>query len=114
MQKNLSVLEVFSPILIQEYVRLMTAAHYIKSENTSSGLKFKISAENYQKIKECPTLAPWINLNIDYDDKQEILSVSGNEAFIKTYENKIQQEVALKFEENYQNRYSKYIQLITD
>ena len=110
MQDELPVLEVFSPILIQEYVRLMTAAHYIKSEDKSCGLKFKISPEYYQQIAECQTHAPWINLNIDYDDKQGILSVSANEAFIKSYENKIQNEVALKFEEHNQKRYSKYIQ----
>ena len=47
-------LEVFSSILLQEYIRLMTAADYVKHENNLSGAKFAVSEDNYKKMMEEP------------------------------------------------------------
>lgn len=111
-EEELPPLNIFSPILILEYVRLMTAAFYIRSENKSEPIRFRIKPEYYQQLKDCPVQAPLIGLSLEYDAEQEILSVRAGEKFIQSYENKIQNEVALNFEKTNQQRYSQYIEII--
>lgn len=112
-EEELPELSVFSPILIMEYLRLMTAAHYIRSENKSDPIRFKIKPEYYQQLKDCPVQAPLIGLSIEYDADSEILSIQADENFIQTYENKIQNEVALNFEKTNKKRYSLYIEAVS-
>lgn len=111
-EQVLPVLEIFSPVLLQEYIRLMTAIYYIKSDTKSGSCKFKISSEYYNQIKSHEVQGPLTGLSLEYDEKQELLSVTGNENFIKSYENKIQEEVSLKFANENTQRYSKFISLI--
>jgi len=111
-EDNLSELEIFSAILLEEYIRLMTAAFYIQSEDKKGSVKFKITPDVYRQMREYEVQAPLIGLNLEYDEQSETLTVSGSETFIKTYENKIQAEVALKFANEYKTRYSNYISII--
>lgn len=111
-EDELPVLDTFSAVLLEEYLRLMTAAFYIKSETKTGSIKFKIKPEYYQQIQASPIQAPLIGLTLDYDEAQEILTITGNEKFIQMYENKIQEEVALNFELVNKKRYSKFISLV--
>ena len=47
-------LEVFSPLSIQEYIRLMTAAHYINLGADSGAARFSIAPENFAKMDSEP------------------------------------------------------------
>ena len=124
-------LEVFSSILLQEYIRLMTAADYIKHENNLSGAKFAISDENYKKMMEDlsgakfaisdenykkmmeePLQTALIGLNVQFAG--EVLTAVPSEDFLKQYENKIMKEVVLMFWDNYKNRYAKFIKIIEE
>lgn len=103
-------LKVFSPLLMLEYIRLMTAAQYVKDDNSHSGTKFSISEENYQKMMSEPLKTALIGL--DYRFENNVLTVTASEDFLKQYENKIMREVATTFCNNYKNRYAEYISII--
>lgn len=107
--------EDFSVILIENFIRFETAAKNItyKESGGSEVLKvsFKIASQYYQQIQNTPYPAPLIGLQIDYDDKNEILTVVPSDAFLKQYENQIMKDVAFKQCENCKVRYSKFIQL---
>lgn len=103
------VLEKFSPLLLQDYIRLMTAACYIKSENKTSGVRFKMLAEHYEKMRAEPLQAPLIGLTLDYDAAASVLTVTADEKFLALYENKIMNNVALQYFDVYGKRYENYI-----
>ncbi|MBQ8482339.1 MAG: hypothetical protein IJ532_07390 [Alphaproteobacteria bacterium] len=105
-------LEVFSSILLQEYIRLMTAANCFKHENDLSGAKFAISKENYDRMMDEPLQTALIGLDIKFADN--VLIAVPCEEFLKQYENKIMKEVALMFWDNYKNRYAKFISIIEE
>ena len=109
MEKPETELEVFSPISMQEYVRLMTAAHYIEKGKDAGAARFKISAENYEKMDAEPLKAALIGLTLVYKPAEQILEVTADEAFNHAYENKIMNEVARVFAVNYRNRYASKI-----
>ena len=103
-------LKVFSSILLQDYIRLMTAAVYIQTADTPcGGVKFKISADTYEKMCAEPLKAPLIGLTLVYDAATEVLTGQADEAFIRQYDNKIMNSVALKYFEDYRHRYASYI-----
>ena len=104
--------DVFSPILIKEYIRLITAAECIKNAHNKVTVKFKITPDVYQKLQASPIQAPLIGLITEYSEQQGILSITAEEEFIKSYENKIQEEVALNFAQRNIKRYSKFISLV--
>src|SRR5574344_1312311 len=106
------VLEVFSPILVEEYIRLNAVANCIKKEKGSALTKFKIKPEHYAKVKNEYIQAPLIGVNLQYDEQNEMLIASVSAELNKIYENKIMNEVAVKFSENYKNRYAEYIKVI--
>ena len=62
-----NTLEIFHPILIQNFIRFETAAHYIRaqkqgdSENTVC--RFKITPDNYKLIMDYANTAPLLELN---------------------------------------------------
>ena len=113
-EDELPATEIFSPVLIEEYIRLMTASHCIKAEDKFSPALFKINKDTYTQIKTYPLQAPFIGLSLSYDEAKEVLSVTPQEEFIKQYENKIQEEVALNFAIVNTKRYSKWISVISD
>ncbi len=109
MEKPETELEVFSPISMQEYIRLMTAAHYIEKGKDAGAARFKISSENFEKMNEEPLKAALIGLTLTYKKAEQILEVVADSAFNETYENKIMNEVARTFAVNYRNRYKSKI-----
>ena len=82
MEKPETELEVFSPLSLMEYVRLMTAAHYINQGPNSGVARFKISTENYAKMNAEPLKAPLIGLTFNYNDAEQTLEVCADEAFL--------------------------------
>ncbi len=102
-------LEVFSPLSIQEYIRLMTAAHYINLGSDSGAARFSIAPENFAKMDSEPLKAALIGLNLKYNAAEQVLEVTADEAFLHLYENKIMNEVARVFAVNYKNRYASKI-----
>ena len=105
-------LEVFSALLLQNYIRIITAALYIKHENKLNGVSFKISKDNFAEMNATEIQAPLIGLNIQYNPDNEMLTSVPNEDFLKLYENKIMRDVTLKFYDDYRERYVKFICLI--
>jgi len=105
-------LEVFSSILLQEYIRLMTAADYTGSEGSVKGTKFAINEENYKKMMSEPLQTALIGLDLHFSDG--VLTVMASEDFLKQYENKIMKEVVQMFAVNYKNRYAKFIKIIEE
>ena len=103
--------EKFSPILIEEYIRQMSAAHYIQAEDKTMPVLFLINPDIYQQVLDCPIKAPLIGLSLDYNSSSKKLTVIANEDFIKMYENKIQAEVALNFAKVNTQRYAKWIKI---
>ena len=103
-------LKSFSSILLQEYIRLMTAAAYVKNENNLSGVKFAVSKENYDKMMDEPLQTALIGLDINFADG--ILTAVPSEDFLKQYENKIMKEVVQLYWNNYKNRYAEFINII--
>jgi len=105
-------LKIFSPILMFEYIRLMTAAEYIKHEGNCCGAKFSITEENYKKMMEESLKTALIGLDLQFT--ANVLTVRANKDFLQQYENKIMKEVVLMFGNNYKNRYAQYIKIIEE
>lgn len=104
-------LKVFAPILIQQYVRMQTAAHYINSDCKEKKTKFKISSENYKKMTDEPLQAMLIGLEMEYDKDKEILTVCPDAEFIDEFQNNIMHDVALQYAKIYDNRYASVIKV---
>lgn len=100
-------LEVFSSLLLQEYIRLMTIATYITNENNISCVKFSVKQDVYNMIMEENLKAPLIGLKLKF--MNDILEVEADEELLSLYENKIMRDVSLTYFDKYAKRYSKYI-----
>lgn len=105
-------LEVFSAILLQQYIRLMTAAVYHRPENTHPKAEFRIASEIYAKLCEEPLQTSLLGLTLDYDATTQILTATPDNEFIEEFTNNIMRDVALQYADIYKNRYSKFILLI--
>lgn len=103
-------LKIFSPILLQEYIRLLTAAAWLDAKDAGAdfnGAKFNVSEDTYQKIIQAPLQTTLIGLKLDFENG--ILTAVPDDFFKKQYENKIMAEVARTFRNNYLNRYKSFI-----
>ena len=109
-------LEIFHPILIQNFIRFETAAHYIRAQEQGKTddtvCRFKITPDNYKLIMDYANTAPLLELTLDYDEHTSILSAQPNSAFLETYKNAIMSAVALKQSEDCKGRYDKFIKVI--
>lgn len=106
-----SELKVFSAILMQQYIRLMTAALYHRSEKKVIGASFKISAQNYAKMREDESQTSLIGLDLKYDEQQNLLHATPDAEFLEEFENNIMRDVALKFYDTNMHRYKSYVLL---
>ena len=104
----------FSPILIMEFIRQVTVARFLNSNDTSNlEVKFKLPKQYYEEIKAFPLKAQTIRLDIAYDEKKEILKVKADEVLVHRFkEQKSQVEIANKYEEQYAKRYKKFIEIM--
>ena len=103
-------LTIFSSILLQEYVRLMTAAKFIKNNETEKTAHFKISAENYDKMMAEPLKTALLGLSLEYNREDALLSATPDDYFIEQFNNKIMCDVALTYAENYGKRYTEFME----
>lgn len=109
MEKPENKLEVFSPLLLENHIRLITLANCIIGEDKNTKTIFSISAENYQNMVSYKLQTPFIGVISSYDEKAEKLSCSAEQELYEMYANKIMREVALVYKENYLHRYDKFI-----
>ena len=114
MESPTTPLEVFSSILLQEYIRTMTAAQYLKNDDNLANVKFKITAENYAKMMAEPLQVALLDLTLEYDSTAEVLTVVPDQEFLEHYHNKIMSDVAQQFSEKYKDRYKNFITLIAE
>lgn len=111
MEKPETELEVFSALSLLEYIRLMTAAHYINQGVDSGAARFTMLPDDFAKMEAEPLKAPLIGLSLNYKPDEHILEVVADEEFLHLYENKIMNEVARVFAINYKNRYASKIMI---
>ena len=103
----------FSPILIMEFIRQTTAGRFLTAETTDMSVKFKISNSYYTEIQNFPIQGQFINLDIEYDNATEILTVKANEALLNHFrEQKSLIEIAQKYANQYKDRYQKFIEVM--
>jgi hypothetical protein len=109
MEKPENQLEVFSPILIQNHIKLLTVANCLAAEDKNAETIFLMSADNYEKIENSEIKTPLIGVILNYDEKTQKLKVKIEPDVYETYANKIMREVALQYKENYFHRYDNFI-----
>lgn len=102
-------LEVFSPLLLLEYIRLMTAAAFLAEEKPQNATFF-MQEDDYKNMMKEPLQTALIGLQLNYEAATKELHVIPNEAFLQRYNNKIMREVALMYAANYGSRYQNFIQ----
>ena len=109
MEKPENKLEVFSPLLLKNHIRLLAVANCITAENANIKTDFIISPENYQNMMSDELQAPLIGIVLQYDEKTQRLSAGITQDVYDMYANKIMREVALVYKENYFHRYDNFI-----
>lgn len=103
----------FSPILIMEFIRQVTASRVLASENLELVVKFRIKKSYYDEMINYPLQVQFINLTTQYDEKEEVLSVGVTEGLISHFkEYKSLVEISSKYEEQYKDRYKSFIEVI--
>ncbi len=103
----------FSPILIMEFIRQVTVAHYLNGYPLDEAVRFKLAKVYYDAIMAYELKAQFIRLYIEYDEAAEVLSVKADEMLIKRFnEQKSLVEIASKYEGQYAERYKKFIEVI--
>ena len=96
----------FSPILIMEYIRQTTAGRVLASEKHDLKVKFSIKKAYYDEMMAYPLQVQFINLETQYDEKEEILTVGVTEEY------KSLLEISSKYEEQYKDRYKPFIVVV--
>ncbi|MBR1825658.1 MAG: hypothetical protein IJ770_03630 [Alphaproteobacteria bacterium] len=107
-----TVLEMFSPLLILEYIRLMSVASYIKHEGQANGVKFKISAADYERLMQEPLKTALIGIETSFAN--DVLTAVPSEKCLALYEHKVMRESVLQYWDNYGKRYENYIAVIDE
>lgn len=103
----------FSPILIMEFIRQVTMAHFLNSDTLDMSVRFKLAKVYYDEIRAFPLQVQTIRLKFDYDEKEEILSVKTDEVLVNRFkEQKSLVEIANKYEGQYAERYEKFIKVL--
>ena len=103
----------FSPVLIMEYIRQTTVARFLISESLDIVVRFKIKKEYYDEMKAYHQQVQFIRLYDEYDEENEILSVKTDEVLLNRFrEQKSLVEIANKYENQYKERYKKYIEVM--
>lgn len=103
----------FSPVLIMEYIRQTTVARFLNSESLDIVVRFKIKKEYYDEMKAYHQQVQFIRLYDEYDEENEILSVKTDEVLLNRFrEQKSLVEIANKYENQYKERYKKYVEVM--
>ena len=109
------VYDIFSPILIGNYIRFETAAKCIANREAGNkdvpvAVKFKIAKEYYEQLSGSAYQAPLIGLSLSYDETDSILTVSAGDYFIGLYGNKNMRGVALEKWGDCKSLYFKFLE----
>ena len=112
------VLDEFHPLLVQNYIRFETAARYIRlkeegGDSINTQCKFEIAQNFFEQMMNYSNTAPLLELSLSYDNNSKILTVVPEESFLKTYENSIMRDVAIKQSDDCKERYSKFIRVLS-
>lgn len=110
MESPKNVLEIFSPLLIFEYIRLMTVAAYVKDDKQPDCVKFKIKAADYERLWQEPLQTALIGLETHFENN--VLTAVPSAKCLQQYTNKVMKEGVLQYAENYGKRYENYITVI--
>lgn len=103
----------FSPILVMEFIRQVTVAHYLDGKPLDEPVRFKLPKSYYDEIKAYYLQVQFIRLYKEYDEKEEILSVKTDETLINRFkEQKSLMEIAGKYQGQFAERYKKFIEVI--
>lgn len=109
MEKPADLLEAFSPLLVENHIRMLTIANCIIAENKDEKTTFSITNDDFKKMTEYAQQSPLIGINLQYDEKTQKLSANIEQSLYDTYANKLMREVALLYKENYFHRYDTFI-----
>lgn len=105
----------FSPILIMEFIRQVTVAHYLNGKSLETPVRFKLAKPYYEEIKAYDLQVQFIRLQAEYDETVEVLSVKADETLVNRFkEQKSLVEIAGKYEEQYAERYKKFIEVLDE
>lgn len=105
----------FSPILIMEFIRQVTVAHYLNGKPLDEPVRFRLAKIYYDEIAAYEMQVQFIRLYTEYDEKDEILSVKTDETLIRRFkEQKSLVEISGKYQEQYAERYKKFIEVFTE
>lgn len=103
----------FSPILIMEFIRQVTVAHYLSGQSVEEAVRFKLPKVYYDEIVAYELKVQLIRLCLEYDEGREILSVKTDETLVNRFkEQKSLVEIAGKYEGQYAERYKKFIEVL--
>ena len=103
----------FSPILMMEFIRQTTVAKCLSGESVDIAVRFRLDRPYYDEIMSFPLKAQLIRLKLDYDEKAEILTVRTDEVLLNRFrEQKSLVEIAGKYEGQYAERYTKFIEIV--
>ena len=104
---------VFSPVLIMEYIRQTTVARFLNGESLDMVVKFRMKKNFYDEMKAYHQQVQFIRLYDEYDEENEILSVKTDEVLLNRFrEQKSLVEIANKYENQYKERYKKYVEVM--
>ena len=109
MEKPADLLEAFSPLLLENHIRMLTIANCIIAENKDEKTTFSITEDDFKKMTDNELQSPLIGINLQYDEKTQKLSANIEQSLYDAYANKLMREVALLYKENYFHRYDKFI-----
>ena len=109
MEKPADLLEAFSPLLLENHIRMLTIANCIIVENKDEKTTFSITEDDFKKMTDNELQSPLIGINLQYDEKTQKLSANIEQSLYDAYANKLMREVALLYKENYFHRYDKFI-----
>ena len=103
----------FSPVLIMEYIRQTTVARFLNGESLDMVVKFRMKKNFYDEMKAYHQQVQFIRLYDEYDEENEILSVKTDEVLLNRFrEQKSLVEIANKYENQYKERYKKYVEVM--
>ncbi len=103
----------FSPILIMEFIRQVTVAHFLDGKPLDEPVRFKLAKPYYDEIRAYYLQVQFIRLQTEYDETAEVLSVKTDETLINRFkEQKSLVEIAGKYQGQYAERYKKFIEVL--
>ena len=91
----------------------MTVAHYLDGKVLEEPVRFKISKSYYNEIATYELQVQFIRLHVEYDEANEVLSIRADDVLINRFkEQKSLVEIAGKYQEQYAERYKKFIEVL--